>query len=137
MVSRRSKASRAVLAWMVVMEPSWPVFMAWSMSMTSAPRTSPTTMRSGRMRRLLRTKSRRVISPLPSTLGGRVSRRQHVILLELEFGGVFYGDDAFRAGIKPERIFKQGGLAGAGAPGDQDIQLGHRPWPSKPRPFPG
>ena len=41
--------------WIVVSEPSWPVFMAWSMSTVSAPRTSPTMMRSGRMRREFRT----------------------------------------------------------------------------------
>ena len=42
----------------VVSEPSWPVFMACSMSSASPPRTSPTMMRSGRMRRALRTRSR-------------------------------------------------------------------------------
>ena len=46
-------ASRGVLAWMVVMEPSWPVFMACSMSKASSPRTSPMMMRSGRIRRQL------------------------------------------------------------------------------------
>src|ERR1035438_1903779 len=35
---------------MVVTDPSWPVFMACSMSSASPPRTSPITMRSGRMR---------------------------------------------------------------------------------------
>ena len=30
-------------------EPSWPVFIAWSMSSASPPRTSPTMMRSGRI----------------------------------------------------------------------------------------
>ena len=35
MVSSRLRASRGVLAWSVVSEPSWPVFMAWSMSMAS------------------------------------------------------------------------------------------------------
>src|SRR2546428_614060 len=47
MVSRREKASRAALAWTVVMEPSWPVFMACNISSASAPRDSPTMMRSG------------------------------------------------------------------------------------------
>ena len=32
MVSSRARASRGVLAWSVVIEPSWPVFMACSMS---------------------------------------------------------------------------------------------------------
>ena len=31
-------ASRVSLAWMVVIDPSWPVFMAWSMSRVSPPR---------------------------------------------------------------------------------------------------
>ena len=62
-VSSRHSASRGALAWTVDSEPSWPVFMAWSMSRASAPRTSPTMMRSGRMRSALRTRSRMVISP--------------------------------------------------------------------------
>ena len=49
--------------------------MAWSMSSASPPRHSPTMMRSGRIRRALRTRSRISIAPLPSTLGGRDSRR--------------------------------------------------------------
>ena len=65
--------SRGVLAWPVDIEPSWPVFMAWSMSSASPPRHSPTMMRSGRMRRELRTSSRMGIAPLPSMLAGRDS----------------------------------------------------------------
>ncbi len=53
-VSRRDRASRAELEWIVDMLPSWPVFMACSMSSASEPRTSPTRMRSGLIRRLLR-----------------------------------------------------------------------------------
>jgi pilus assembly protein CpaF len=59
----------------VDMEPSWPVFMASSMSKASPARTSPTMMRSGRMRRAFLTRSRWPTSPLPSILAGRVSRR--------------------------------------------------------------
>ena len=65
--------SRGVLAWPVDIEPSWPVFMAWSMSSASPPRHSPTMIRSGRMRRELRTSSRMGMAPLPSMLGGRDS----------------------------------------------------------------
>ena len=72
-VSRRDSASRAELEWMVDIEPSWPVFMACSMSRASEPLTSPTRMRSGRIRRLLRSSCRMVSSPLPSTLAGRCS----------------------------------------------------------------
>ncbi len=74
MVSSRLSASRALLAWTVVIEPSWPVFMAWSMSRASAARHSPTMMRSGRMRSAFLTRSRMVTWPEPSALGGRVSR---------------------------------------------------------------
>ena len=58
MVSRRDSESRGLLAWTVVIEPSWPVFMAWSMSSAAPSRTSPTTMRSGRMRSEFLTRSR-------------------------------------------------------------------------------
>ena len=63
------------LAWTVVSDPSWPVFMAWSMSRASPPRHSPTIMRSGRIRRQFFTRSRIVTAPLPSMFGGRASRR--------------------------------------------------------------
>ena len=75
MFSSRVSASRGRLAWMVPSEPSWPVFIACSMSIASAPRISPRMMRSGRMRSAFLTRSRMVISPLPSRLGGRVSSR--------------------------------------------------------------
>ena len=73
--SSRESASRGVLAWIVVIEPSWPVFIACSMSSASAPRTSPTMIRSGRMRSALRTRSCCVTAPRPSMFGGRVSIR--------------------------------------------------------------
>ena len=75
MTSSRARASRVVLAWTVVIEPSWPVFIAWSMSSASPDRTSPMMIRSGRIRRQFLTRSRWVTSPLPSMLAGRVSRR--------------------------------------------------------------
>ena len=74
-VSRRYSASRGVLAWTVVRLPSWPVFIACSMSSASSLRTSPTMMRSGRIRRALTTSSRARTAPLPSMFAGRVSRR--------------------------------------------------------------
>ena len=75
MVSRRLSASRGELAWIVVSEPSWPVFMAWSMSTASPPRHSPMMMRSGRIRRALISSRRWGTSPVPSMLAGRVSSR--------------------------------------------------------------
>ena len=74
-VSIRRSASAAEFECTVVIDPAWPVFSACSMSSASAPRTSPTMMRSGRMRSALRTSWRMVTSPLPSTFGGRLSRR--------------------------------------------------------------
>ncbi len=75
MLSIRLMASRGLLACSVPIEPSWPVFMAWRRSNASGPRTSPTMMRSGRIRRQFLTRSRMVIAPEPSRFGGRVSRR--------------------------------------------------------------
>src|SRR5882724_6349698 len=75
MVSTRLKASRGVLAWIVVMDPSWPVFIAWSMSTASPPRHSPMMMRSGRIRSALISSRRWETSPEPSMLAGRVSSR--------------------------------------------------------------
>ena len=97
-VSRRASASRGELACTVDSEPSWPVFIAWSMSSASAPRTSPTMMRSGRMRSALRTRSRMVTSPLPSMLAGGLSSRTTWSLVELELDGVLDGDDALVVG---------------------------------------
>ena len=74
-VSMRWSASRGEFAWTVDIDPSWPVFIAWSMSSASAPRTSPTMIRSGRMRSELRTSSRIAISPSPSMFLGRASSR--------------------------------------------------------------
>ncbi len=74
-VSILRRASTGEFACTVVSEPSWPVFRAWSMSSASPPRTSPTTMRSGRMRSALRTSCRIVTSPRPSRFAGRDSSR--------------------------------------------------------------
>ena len=72
----------ALLACTVVSEPSWPVFIACSMSSASPPRTSPTMMRSGRMRSALRTRSRIVTAPRPSTFGRPGLQPDHVLLVE-------------------------------------------------------
>ena len=73
--SMRCKVSSGLLLWQVVREPSWPVLRAMTMSRASAPRTSPTTSRSGRRRSAARTNDRTVTSPTPSTDGGRASSR--------------------------------------------------------------
>ena len=90
----RDSASRGVLAWMVVSEPSWPVFIACSMSSASSPRTSPTTMRSGRIRSALTQQ----LPLLDRALAFDVRRPRFephdVLLVQLQLGGVLDGDDA-------------------------------------------
>ena len=48
-------AAFALLAWIVVTPPGWPVFHALSSASASAPRTSPMIIRSGRSRMVVRT----------------------------------------------------------------------------------
>ena len=122
-VSSLDSASRGEFAWIVVSEPSWPVFMAWSMSSVSAPRTSPTMIRSGRMRREFRTSSRMRISPWPSMFGGPRLERDHVLLLELELGGVLDRDDSLVAGDERRDRVQRRRLTGAGTTGDEHVQL--------------
>ena len=52
--------------------PGTPALRATSRSSASGPRTSPTIRHSGRMRKDSRTRSRSVISPVPSAAAGRV-----------------------------------------------------------------
>lgn len=73
MVSIRDSISRQEFACPVDSDPSCPLFNACSMSSASAPRISPTIIRSGLIRKLVRIKSRMVIAPFPSTFAFRVS----------------------------------------------------------------
>ena len=72
---RRTTASWALPACSVVNDPSWPVLMASSMSIASRLRTSPTTIRSGRMRRAFTSKSWMLTAPSPSMDASRASSR--------------------------------------------------------------
>ncbi len=58
---------------MVVMDPSWPVFIACRVSIASIPLISPTIILSGLILSEFLTRSLIVISPLPSRLGGLLS----------------------------------------------------------------
>ena len=122
-------ASRGELAWTVEIEPSWPVFMACSMSSASAPRTSPTMMRSGRMRR--RVAHQVALRDLAAAFDVRRARLQphDVRLLELQLGRVLDGDDALVVRDERRQAVEQRRLAGAGAAGDQDVEP--RPAPSR------
>ena len=64
-------ADSALFAWTVVRLPSWPVFMAWSMSRASGPRHSPTTILSGFMRSAFFTHILIVTAPVPLAESGR------------------------------------------------------------------
>ena len=75
MVSKRLNISLVELACPVEREPSCPVFMACSISKASRPRTSPTTIRSGLIRREDLIKSVMEISPTPAELAFLVSSR--------------------------------------------------------------
>ena len=124
MVSSRLRASRGVLACSVVSEPSWPVFMAWSMSMASAPRHSPMMIRSGRIRRALISSSRWATSPWPSMLAGRVSSRTTWGCLS--WSSAESSMVTMRSVGRDERgeDVEQRRLAGAGAARDQHVEPG-------------
>ena len=94
--SKRAGTSTAELAWMVPQPPSCPVFRAASMSTTSAPRTSPTTSRSGRIRNACRTSCRRSPRPRPSTLAGSTFERDHVRMIGPKLGRILHDHDALR-----------------------------------------
>ena len=66
MVSILDSMSSVEFACPVDRDPSCPVFIALSISSASAPRTSPTMIRSGLARRLVLIRSRIVTAPLPS-----------------------------------------------------------------------
>ena len=116
--SRREIASRGVLAWMVAIEPSWPVFIACSMSKASSPRHSPRMMRSGRMRSAFLTSSRWRISPLALDVGRARFHAADMRLLQLQFGRVLDGDEALLVGDERRERVEHRGLARAGAARD-------------------
>ena len=104
----------------VVSEPSWPVFIAWSMSSASAPRASPTITRSGRIRSELRTSSRILTSPWPSTFGGHASS-EHTCCCrgKPEDLGVLDRDDAVVVGDERRHDVEQCRLPGTGTARDR------------------
>ena len=64
-------------AWIVTIEPSWPVLIAVQTSAISAPRDSPSRMRSGRNRSAARTSSRMVTPASVRRIAGTVQRLTH------------------------------------------------------------
>ena len=62
-------------------------------------------------------------SPWPSMFAGRDSSRDDVLLVELELGRVLDRDDPLVVGDEAREHVQQRRLAGAGAAGDQDVEL--------------
>ena len=133
MFSIRVSASRAVLAWIVEIDPSCPVFIACSMSNASSPRTSPMMMRSGRMRSALRSRSRCVTCALAFQVLRPGLQPDDVRLLQLQFGGVLDADDALVVVDQLAHGVEQRGLARAGAARDQHVQPAARGDAEQPR----
>ena len=107
--------SRGVLEWMVVIEPSWPVFIACSMSSVSSPRTSPRTIRSGRIRSALITSSRCLTAPFALDVRRTCFEPHNVVLLHLQFGRVFDRDDALVRRDETGKHIEQRRLTGTSA----------------------
>ncbi len=105
-VSTRCRASRGLLACTVEIDPSCPVFIAWSMSSAAASRISPTTIRSGRIRSALRTRSRIVTSPRLSMFGGRASRRRTCCWLSCSSAASSMVMTRSSSGMKEESTFR-------------------------------
>ena len=120
-VSTRRSASSGEPAWTVDSEPSWPLDIALSMSSASAPRTSPTTIRSGRMRSALRTSRRTVTSPRPSSDAGPRLEAHDVGVAQAQLGGVLDGDDPLAVADELRQRVERRRLARAGAAADEDV----------------
>ena len=93
--ANRAGTSAAELACNVAAPPSWPVLRAASSSMNSAPRNSPTTSRSGRMRSAWRTSSAGPIAPAPFDVGAAPDQPHEVPVREHDLGRVFDQHDPF------------------------------------------
>ena len=65
-----------------------------------------------------------MIAPLPSMFGGPGFQPDDVVLLQLQFGGVLDGDDAFVVRDEARQRVEQRRLAATGAAGDDDVEPG-------------
>ena len=105
-----------------VIEPSCPVFIACSMSSASAARTSPTMMRSGRMRRAFFTRSR--VDDFAATLdvGRPCLQPDHVSCWSCSSAASSMVTTRSPLGMKDDEGVQHRGLASAGAAGDEDVE---------------
>ncbi len=92
------------------------------MSSASAPRTSPTMIRSGRIRNAFFTRSRATTSPRPSEFGGRVSSRTTCSCCSRSSAASSIVTTRSSAGMNELSALSSVVLPGAGTAGDQHIQ---------------
>ena len=112
MFSMRVTASRVVLAWTVDMLPSWPVFIACSMSNASAAADLADDDAVGPHAQ--RVANQVALGDLATSLqAGRAGfHAHHMRLLQLQFGGILDGDDALAVIDRSRHGVHQRGLAG-------------------------
>ena len=84
------------------------------MSKASSPRHSPRITLSGRMRRAFFTRSRCLISPLPSIFGGPRLHAGNMGVLQLQFGSVLNCNQALIFRYERRQSIEHGGFAGTG-----------------------
>ena len=120
--STRESASRGVLAWTVVIEPSWPVFIACSMSNASPPRTSPTMIRSGRMRSAVLDQVALDDLALALDIGRARFEPGDMGLLQLKLGRILDRHDPLAIVDERRHGVEHGRLARAGAARDQHVE---------------
>ena len=112
-----------MFAWIVVSEPSWPVFIAWSMSSVSG--TADLADDDAVGPHAQRVSDELADADLALALDVRRARleRDHVLLLELKLGRVLDRHDALVAGNERRQRVQHRRLTGAGTTGDEDVQL--------------
>ncbi len=96
--SSRSITSRELLAWTVVIEPSWPVFMACSMSMASGAAALADDDPVGPHPQGVFDQVADGVGPGPFDVGRLGLQRDHVLLVQLQLRRVFDGDDPLFVG---------------------------------------
>ena len=111
---------RGLSAWTVVIEPGWPVLTARRKLEASAPRSSPRMMRSGRMR------SEACSRSSASTRASPSSPRTATRPTALAWSSCTSGVSSIRIsrssrGDLLQQGVEEGGLAGGGAAGDDDV----------------
>ena len=119
--SSRAGTSASEFACSVPAPPSWPVLSAARSSRSSAPRHSPTTSRSGRMRSASRSSASRPTRPAPSRFAWRASSETTCGCADGELGDVLDEDDALARRRLAEQRREQRRLARAARSGDEQV----------------